>query len=160
LTIQLVPMPWWTCRTGNCFNGHCRVPVFVALLLFNEACASEMQDSDKSAEQDMEDASHAIKGAGLHHTFGCYEQGQWIGSCDLSMATGKILHISDWSPNCDPWKFHIPANAKNNGNVTFTFKTWTCPESHRSPSGCGDFMTDPRNLSCKKKKCDVRPGSH
>ena len=34
-----------------------------------------------------------------------------------------------------------------------TYGSWDiCPVQHRSPSGCGDFIDDPRKLECAAKR--------
>lgn len=103
-------------------------------------------------DYDMDNAALAIKGAGITHKYNCAESVDgYEYSCDLDKATGNIEHIADWSFNCDPWKDKVWANDTSCGhNVTFTYNGWTCPPELRSPSGCGDFRTDPRNLMCTK----------
>uniref|UniRef100_A0A7R9Z8D2 Uncharacterized protein n=1 Tax=Pseudictyota dubia TaxID=2749911 RepID=A0A7R9Z8D2_9STRA len=108
----------------------------------------------------------------VHHKFGCVDEGKWKGSCDVELTdppTGqryKILAKADWSTQCDPLKQEQQIGSleyvEGEGWANITSReivvnwtnpktpAWTCPPEERSPSGCGDFRTDTRSLSCSE----------
>lgn len=102
-------------------------------------------DTDTSS---LEEASLALHGPGIPHFMSCAVQskGVWADSCDIAQDF-SIVQEADWSLLCDPWRNHTRATPIN---ITWTHGKWTCPEKYRSPSGCGDFRTDTRNLKCSK----------
>jgi len=72
---------------------------------------------------------------------------------DASPKNGSIiLDPSDWAFACDPWKFSVPVNDSHYElgfhDTRDPTDTYVCPENMRSPSGCGDFLNDPRNDTC------------
>jgi len=71
----------------------------------------------------------------------------------MSSENGSIiLDPADWSFQCDPWKDSIPVNDTHYElgihDARDAKDTYICPENMRSPSGCGDFLNDPRNVTC------------
>jgi len=63
-----------------------------------------------------------------------------------------ILDPADWSFECDPWKKSYPVNDSHYELGFHAARdpsdTYICPENMRSPSGCGDFRSDPRDVEC------------
>jgi len=127
----------------------------------------EDPDEGTAEERDMENAHHhhmhhhlaGPSGPGMMFQWGCVGTGEWNGSCDISLDGKSIKQKADWSINCDPWKIGKSAQ-DNHPKITWSdagddegeppHQNWTCPEQHRSPSGCGDFRDDPRQLKCEE----------
>jgi len=110
--------------------------------------------------------------ARVSHTYGCANGGVWNGSCDIDMSMKisdatvlpTIFAVADWSEGCDPWKGVTETRtleynssfgvwvSKQDGRTKSGWSNeksnWTCPAEQRSMSGCGDFRTDTRNLTC------------
>lgn len=74
--------------------------------------------------------------------------------------------IQHFTENCDPWNrcfrnsilgIYNTNNRSCHRMITdadfSTYGSWDiCPVQHRSPSGCGDFIDDPRKLECAAKR--------
>jgi len=72
---------------------------------------------------------------------------------DMHPENGSIiLDTADWSFECDPWKMSYPVNDSHYElgfhDARDASDTYICPENMRSPSGCGDFLSDPRDIEC------------
>ena len=109
-------------------------------------------------ELEMEDEQLAVYDAGIPHPMGCTNEAGWENSCDINLTDFTLIQEANWSPVCDPWKFSTAATDDPpdegwpgdyvNMTTTWTDGEWTCPEQYRSVSGCGDFRTDTRNVTC------------
>eukprot|EP00928_Gymnodinium_smaydae_P072024 TRINITY_DN55462_c0_g1_i1.p1 TRINITY_DN55462_c0_g1~~TRINITY_DN55462_c0_g1_i1.p1 ORF type:complete len:495 (+),score=59.31 TRINITY_DN55462_c0_g1_i1:150-1487(+) len=132
-------------------------------------------DDDEAEEEEMEDPHIHMHnhlsgplGAGIALKWGCVNTGEWSGSCDIGADGHSIKQPADWSAKCDPWKKGVSPMEESHPFVTWSDAgdyeggdvphKWTCPEKYRSPSGCGDFRTDPRKLHCDSKYYAKRKG--
>jgi len=147
---------------------------YVLSTIFVESVLGEMGDNTDGFAN-ASGGELALYPPSIHHTAFCAHHGEWANSCDtdITKPTSDALEVptifmrADWSETCDPWKgvhetktldFNASAltfTRKSDGTIVDTWKNnitnWTCPEKHRSPSGCGDFRTDTRKLVCTSK---------
>jgi len=92
----------------------------------------------------------------LSTAFGYYTQDNFdITFRPIGISADGGAHLASFNFTCDPWKNFTTLNdayydTYKDGKGKF------CPQALRSPSGCGDFKGDTRNVDCSGDKWTLR----
>ena len=99
--------------------------------------------------------------AGINHPYGCLKKNlHHVSACDVDIDTGDIIVPADWSESSDPWN-NMNSLLNNSKKIQQSkLKKWKCPDRWISPSGCGDFIADPRIWGCPQSLSLMGNHSH